>query len=235
MEDGIEWKAWGSQVLAGFLKRGGNSGPADTHRMENPDLPQLTHPAPCGPRLPPHFWPRVTPPLPKSTSHAVSLLLSPPPWGPVFPSPPVASVLTLLRPGTQPRVSLWEAFLDPPTASATSTLPASWLHLWDAVHRPAAPTAGHGARPGGPRKPVKSERAARKHVYYHMWNRLPVQVQCMRQGAQGLCTGTTLRDGMGREVGGDLGMRDTCTPVADSCQCMAKPLQYCNQPPIKIN
>ena len=28
---------------------------------------------------------------------------------------------------------------------------------------------------------------------------------------------------------------DTCTPMADSCQCMAKPLQYCNQPPIKIN
>ena len=53
MEDGIEWKAWGSQVLTGFLKRGGNSGPADTHRMENPDLPQLTHPAP--------FWPACLP------------------------------------------------------------------------------------------------------------------------------------------------------------------------------
>ena len=34
-------------------------------------------------------------------------------------------------------------------------------------------------------------------------------------------TGTTLRDGTGREVGpGRMG--DTCTPVADSCQCMAK-------------
>ena len=33
-----------------------------------------------------------------------------------------------------------------------------------------------------------------------MWNRLLVQVQCMRQGAQGWCTGMTLRDGMGREV-----------------------------------
>ena len=29
---------------------------------------------------------------------------------------------------------------------------------------------------------------------------LPVQVRCMRQGAQGWCTGMTLRDGMGREV-----------------------------------
>ena len=27
--------------------------------------------------------------------------------------------------------------------------------------------------------------------------------------------------------GGRFGMRDTCTPMADSCQCMAKPLQYC--------
>ena len=31
-----------------------------------------------------------------------------------------------------------------------------------------------------------------------------IQVQCMRQGAQGQCTGMTLRDGMGREVGGGL-------------------------------
>ena len=29
-----------------------------------------------------------------------------------------------------------------------------------------------------------------------------VQVQCMRQGARGWCTGMTQRDGMGREVGG---------------------------------
>ena len=27
------------------------------------------------------------------------------------------------------------------------------------------------------------ERIALKHVYYHMLNRLPVQVRCMRQGA----------------------------------------------------
>ena len=59
-----------------------------------------------------------------------------------------------------------------------------------------------------------------------MWNRLPVQVQYMRQGAQGWCTGTTLRDGMGREVGGMVRMWNTCTPMADSCECMAKPPQY---------
>jgi len=31
----------------------------------------------------------------------------------------------------------------------------------------------------------------------------------MRQGAQGQCTGMTLRDGMGREVGGGLRMGKT--------------------------
>ena len=45
----------------------------------------------------------------------------------------------------------------------------------------------------------------------------------MRQGAQGWCTGMTLRDGMGREVGEGFRMGNTCTPMADSCQCMAKP------------
>ena len=34
-------------------------------------------------------------------------------------------------------------------------------------------------------------------------------------------------DGMGREVGGGFRMGNTCTPMADSCQCMAKPIQYC--------
>jgi len=44
----------------------------------------------------------------------------------------------------------------------------------------------------------------------------------MRQGAQGWYTGMTQRDGMGREVGGRVRMGNTCTPMADSCQCMAK-------------
>ena len=44
----------------------------------------------------------------------------------------------------------------------------------------------------------------------------------MRQGAQGRCTGMTLRDGMGREVGERFRMGNTCTLMADSCQCMAK-------------
>ena len=32
---------------------------------------------------------------------------------------------------------------------------------------------------------------------------------------------------MGREVGGGFRMGNTCPPMADSCQCMAKPIQYC--------
>ena len=35
--------------------------------------------------------------------------------------------------------------------------------------------------------------------------------------AWGWCTGTTQRDGMGREVGGGFSMGNTCTPVADAC------------------
>ena len=30
-----------------------------------------------------------------------------------------------------------------------------------------------------------------------------------------------------REVGGGIGMGNTCKSMADSCQCMTKPLQYC--------
>ena len=45
--------------------------------------------------------------------------------------------------------------------------------------------------------------------------------------AWGWCTGMTQRDGMGKEVGGGFRMGNTCKSMADSCQCMAKPLQYC--------
>ena len=33
----------------------------------------------------------------------------------------------------------------------------------------------------------------------------------------GLCTGTTQRDGMGREEGGVFRMANICIPVADTC------------------
>ena len=61
---------------------------------------------------------------------------------------------------------------------------------------------------------------------------LPIQVQCMIQGARGWYTGMTQRDGMGRVVGGGFRMGNTCTPMVDSCQCMTKPIQYCK---VKIN
>ena len=44
----------------------------------------------------------------------------------------------------------------------------------------------------------------------------------MRQGAQGWCTGMTLRDGMGREVEEGFRMGNTFTPMADSYECMAE-------------
>ena len=44
----------------------------------------------------------------------------------------------------------------------------------------------------------------------------------MKHGTQSQCTGTTQRDGMGREVGGGSQWRDTCIPEADSCQFIAK-------------
>ena len=32
---------------------------------------------------------------------------------------------------------------------------------------------------------------------------------------------------MGRQVGEGFRMGNACTPMVDSCQCMAKPVQYC--------
>ena len=40
--------------------------------------------------------------------------------------------------------------------------------------------------------------------------------------ARGWCTGDTQRDRVEREVGGGIGMGNTCKSMADSCQCMAK-------------
>ena len=51
------------------------------------------------------------------------------------------------------------------------------------------------------------------------WNRSPAQDGCIRQV---LRAGRTQRDGMEREVGGGIGMGNTCKSMADSCQCMAK-------------
>ena len=78
-------------------------------------------------------------------------------------------------------------------------------------------------------------RMALKHVYYHMWKELPVQVWCMIQDAWDWCTGMTHRVGMGRDVGGGFRMGNTCIPLADSCHCMAKPIQYFKVISLQIN
>ena len=49
----------------------------------------------------------------------------------------------------------------------------------------------------------------------------------MIQGARGSCTGMTQRDRMGREMEGRVRMGNTYIPMVDSCQCMAKAIQYC--------
>ena len=55
--------------------------------------------------------------------------------------------------------------------------------------------------------------------------------------AQGWCTGKTQRNGMEKEAGGGIGMGNTCKSMADSCQCMAKPITIfeSNQPPTNKN
>ena len=40
--------------------------------------------------------------------------------------------------------------------------------------------------------------------------------------ARGWCTGKTQRNRVKREVGGGIGVGNTCKTMADSCQCMAK-------------
>ena len=46
-------------------------------------------------------------------------------------------------------------------------------------------------------------------------------------GSLGLVHWDDQRDGMGREVGVGFRMGNTCTPMAEACCCMAKPIQYC--------
>ena len=41
-------------------------------------------------------------------------------------------------------------------------------------------------------------------------------------GARAWCTGKTQRDRVEREVGGGIGMGNSCKSMADSCQCMTK-------------
>ena len=49
----------------------------------------------------------------------------------------------------------------------------------------------------------------------------------MRQGAQGWVHWDDPEGWGGEGGGGGFRMGNICAPMADSCQCMAKPLQYC--------
>ena len=71
------------------------------------------------------------------------------------------------------------------------------------------------------------ERIALKHVYYHMRNRSPVQVRSSKQSTQSQYTGTTQRDGMGREVGVGFGMGSHVHPCLIHVNVWGKPPQYC--------
>ena len=44
-----------------------------------------------------------------------------------------------------------------------------------------------------------------------------------KTSARTWCTGKTQRNRVEREVGGGIGMGNTCISMADSCQCMTKP------------
>ena len=43
--------------------------------------------------------------------------------------------------------------------------------------------------------------------------------------ARAWCTGKTQRNRVEREVGGRIGIGNTCNSMADSCQCMTKPTE----------
>ena len=65
------------------------------------------------------------------------------------------------------------------------------------------------------------------HWNMYIINGSPVQVRGMIRGARGWCTGMIQRDGRGERWEGGFRMGNSGTHVADSCWCMAKPIQYC--------
>ena len=65
-----------------------------------------------------------------------------------------------------------------------------------------------------------------QHVYYLWWN-INSPGWMHETSARAWCTGKTQRDWMEREVGGGIGMGNTCNSMADSCQCMTKPTECC--------
>ena len=62
---------------------------------------------------------------------------------------------------------------------------------------------------------------------FWVWNPRHIYIKNTILDAWGWCTGTTQRDGMGREKEAGFRMGNTCIPVVDSFWYMAKPIQYC--------
>ena len=66
------------------------------------------------------------------------------------------------------------------------------------------------------------KRTASKHVYY-LVKQITSPGWMHETSARTWCTGKTQRDQVEREVGGGIGMGNTCKSMADSFQCMTKP------------
>ena len=72
-----------------------------------------------------------------------------------------------------------------------------------------------------------SERTASKHVYYQMWNRLPVQVVCMRQVLGAGALGWPKGMGWGGRWEGGSRWGTQVNPWLIHVNVWQKPLQYC--------
>ena len=72
-----------------------------------------------------------------------------------------------------------------------------------------------------------SERLALKHTYYQVWNRLPVQVGCMRQVLRAGALGWPRGMGWGERWEGGSGWGRHVNPWLIDVNVWQKPLQYC--------
>ena len=66
------------------------------------------------------------------------------------------------------------------------------------------------------------KRTAWKHGLLSRVKQITSPGRMHETSARAWCTGKTQRDWVEREVGGGIGMGNTCKSMADSCQCMIK-------------
>ena len=102
-----------------------------------------------------------------------------------------------------------------PSVLLPSTTPFPFLHLWVLLKARLLDSVGKGK--GGMIWGNSIETCILPYV-----KQIASPGSMHETTAQGWCTGMTLRDGLGREVGGGFRMGNTCIPMADSCQCMAE-------------